>query len=233
MGYAADCGVEVLYGFPNAASYPGFVNKLDWDHTGDIPRYVRILSPSRYERVPGWLGLVADGVARVIPTGPGGAASNQTPEPGEVAELVARCAGDAWKISVVRDSTHLSWRYAEASGMSYRWVTARDEMGTLTGAAVWGTELRGGRAVLSELVGTPEGGAAVLSRTVRDARAAGYTEMVALGQRPGLAAALRRAGFVRRGSLPLIVRKLTGRVIPGNVHRHGGWAVFGADLDTF
>ena len=44
---------------------------------------------------------------------------------------------------------------------------------------------------------------------------------------------ISRRGFIQRGGLPLIVRKLTGRVIPGNVHTHEGWAVFGADLDTF
>ena len=234
MGYAADRGIEVLYGFPNAASYPGFVTKLDWDHTGDVARYVRVLAPSRHDRVPAWLGPVVDAAARAIPLGSNAATSTLVPEVDEVADLVARAVGDSWTVSIVRDPTYLAWRYGEASGMHYRWTTTRDPGGALTAVAIWGTELRSGRAVLSEWVAaTPEAGAAVLARTIRDARDSGHSELIAFGQRPNLAAALHRAGFVRRGGLPLIVRKLTGRVIPGNVHTHGGWAVFGSDLDTF
>jgi GNAT superfamily N-acetyltransferase len=234
MGYAAERGVEVLYGFPNAASYPGFVRKLDWDHTGDVARYVRVLRPSAYDRVPGWAGPVADAAARAIPTGPAGAVGSSRPTDDELVSLLGQGVTDDWTTYVCRDAAYLRWRFDPLSGLDYRWVTARDASGTLTAVAVWGTELRSGRAVLSELLATsPDAAATVLAETVRQARDAGRSELVAFGQRPGLGALLRRAGFIRRGGLPLIVRKLTGRVIPGNVHLHEGWAIFGADLDTF
>ncbi|GAA4386358.1 hypothetical protein GCM10023153_00030 [Ornithinibacter aureus] len=69
MTFAADRGVEVLFGFPNSASYPGFVTKLDWDHTGDVPHHSRVLRPSAHPRVPGWAGRAADLAARLIPSG--------------------------------------------------------------------------------------------------------------------------------------------------------------------
>lgn len=37
---AASEGVEFLYGIPNSLSYPGFVNKLGWQHKGHMQRYV-------------------------------------------------------------------------------------------------------------------------------------------------------------------------------------------------
>ena len=40
---AASRGYELLYGFPNPASYPGFVRRLDWNHTGDIPHWIRFI----------------------------------------------------------------------------------------------------------------------------------------------------------------------------------------------
>jgi predicted N-acetyltransferase YhbS len=52
MELAFQRGVEALYGFPNDNSYPGFVRRLDWDHTGDVAGWVRPLVPSRHKRVP-------------------------------------------------------------------------------------------------------------------------------------------------------------------------------------
>jgi predicted N-acetyltransferase YhbS len=234
MEYAKDKDVEVLYGFPNAASYPGFVRKLDWDHTGDVARYVRLLRPSAYDRVPAWAGPLADAAARIIPTGPDADLVAGQPTDDEVAALIEGGATDGWTTYVRRDVNYLRWRFSVESGLEYQWVCVRTSSGAVSAAAVWGTELRSGRAVLSELLATsPGAAAAALAETVRQARQSGRRELVAFGQRPGLEALLRRAGFVRRGGLPLIVRKLTGRVIPGNVHTHEGWAIFGADLDTF
>src|SRR3990172_6816394 len=38
---AAAQGVKVLYGFPNPSSYRGFIRRLNWDHTGDIPYFFK------------------------------------------------------------------------------------------------------------------------------------------------------------------------------------------------
>src|SRR5262245_58563248 len=41
---AAD-GYEVLYGFPNPMSFPGFVRRLNWDHVTDVPYWARPILP--------------------------------------------------------------------------------------------------------------------------------------------------------------------------------------------
>lgn len=45
-------GFEMIYGFPNANSYPGFVNRLNFDHCGDFGDWVRPIRPSGYLRLP-------------------------------------------------------------------------------------------------------------------------------------------------------------------------------------
>jgi hypothetical protein len=233
MRYAEQRGIEVLLGFPNAASYPGFINKLDWDHTGDVPQYVRVLKPSGHPRVPRWAGPLTDVAAGALPRGPRSGFSTQSIEP-DVEALVRLWAegSEGDRCAVERDPAYVQWRFDAASGMGYRWTSA----GTTTpeAIAVWGSDPQSGRAMLAELVGsTPEATAAVLAAVIDEARRSGRTELVATGQRPGLSKMLHRAGFARRSQLPLIVRKLTTRVVPGNVHRHTGWSLFGADLDTF
>jgi GNAT superfamily N-acetyltransferase len=236
MGYAQDRGVEVLFGFPNEASYPGFVRKLDWDHIGDVPRYTRVLRPSAHPRVPSWLGGVADASVRVLPTGAtGGLELRQgQPDDQQLADLLAGVEHEPQGCGVEREPGYLAWRLGPTSNRDYRWVGAYDRVGALQAVAVWGAEQREGPAVLAELIGrSATGTRAALGEVVRQAGTDGYIELRAIAHGTGDSAHLRRAGFVRRGSLPLIVRKLTSRVLTGKVHTFESWTVFGADLDTF
>jgi predicted N-acetyltransferase YhbS len=60
---AAD-GYEVLYGFPNPMSYPGFIRKLNWDHVGDVPFWARPILP--FEGQPAPLPTLGDCGARSV-----------------------------------------------------------------------------------------------------------------------------------------------------------------------
>ena len=62
-GVLAERGYQVIYGFPNANSYPGFIRRLNWDHVCDIPRGAaplrcRIVAPKSHAG-QGQLGLAA------------------------------------------------------------------------------------------------------------------------------------------------------------------------------
>lgn len=232
MTFAADRGVEVLFGFPNSASYPGFVTKLDWDHTGDVPHHSRVLRPSSHPRVPGWAGRAADLAARLIPSGPRGGARVGPADPEALAALHAE-HGPTQGCRVDRTVEYLTWRLAPGFGRAYEWIVVGD--GARPDAiAVWGRDLATDRAVLAELVGsTPHAMSVALAGVIARAAEAGRSELVATTHHTAVDPLLRRAGFISRGALPLIVRKLTTRVIPGNVHRHDTWAVFGSDLDTY
>lgn len=229
MGYAQERGIEVLFGFPNSASYPGFVTKLDWDHVVDVANWTRVLRPSSHAKVPAWVGPVADAGVRLLPKGaPAGRARRVDPDPERLAGLAAAAATKGM-VSVNRTADYLAWRFDPASERDYQWLAVGDEA-----VAVWGRDPRTGRAYLAELLGSsPAAVAAALAGVVDQAGSAGCTELVANGQREGLDALLRRAGFLRRATLPLITRKLTTRVLPANVHTAAAWAVFGADLDTY
>ena len=229
MGYAEERGIEVLFGFPNSASYPGFVTKLDWDHVVDVPNWTRVLRPSGHARVPGWAGPVTDAGARLLPKG---ASADRARRIDSDPELLSGLAGQAHGKGVVgvdRAPDYLAWRFDAASERDYQWLAVGADA-----VAVWGRDATTGRAYLADLAGSDAPStAAALAGVIGQAAAAGCTELVACGQRDGLGSLLRRAGFVRRATLPLITRKLTTRVLPANVHSAGSWSVFGADLDTY
>jgi hypothetical protein len=132
-------------------------------------------------------------------------------------------------VGVDRSAEYLAWRYDPASERHYRWVAQGR-----AALAVWGHDPKTGRAYLAELSGSDATStSAALAGAIEAAAAAGATELVANGQREGLPRLLRRAGFVRRATLPLITRKLTTRILPSNVLLASQWSVFGADLDTY
>lgn len=235
MRYAAARQVEVLYGFPNENSKPGFVRRLDWDCTGDVSTWVRPLKPSRHARTPRWAGAVVDGAAALWPRGRSRGFDLQfaLPPAEELDKLLQPHAPRDGVCRVERSAAYFAWRYGNASGMQYRPVAAY-RGARLAALAVWGVQLRNGNAVLSELVAADAPAAqAALSGALLQASADSRPLMLACSSRAGLASTLARCGFVRYGALPLIVRKLTVRTLGANVHTHANWDLFGSDLDTF
>lgn len=233
MRRAAERGIEALYGFPNENSRPGFVRKLDWDCTGDIPIWVRPLTISKHRRVPSWAGPLANVAVRFLPSGRLGALEERAEMPTYIAqqELIDRWREQQGLCRVERSQERFAWRFSAASGMQYRWVCAYQGE-KLLAMGVWGTDIRNGNAVLSELLSIDAFSAeAVLSTIIQNAAACPL--ILAVSSRTELVSTLRRCGFVRHGNFPLIVRKLTARSLGANVHTHSNWEVFGADLDTF
>jgi hypothetical protein len=123
-------GVDVVWGFPNDASHPGFVSKLGWFDVHVFPTMVKPLQ-SRHvlrrwlasPRAAAALGGIADGLYRLV-----------TPRPVEprrctIRELSAfddrfdalweRHRGLAPVIQV-RSRAHLQWRYLAAPVFGYR-----------------------------------------------------------------------------------------------------------------
>jgi len=225
--------VDVLIGFPNAQIYSAWVRTLDWDHTGDIPVYIRPLRPSQHARVPSWAGPTVDLAARLLPRGARRDVEIRAAKPStSEMQTLLKANRDATSCQVERNLEYVDWRFDQASGMNYRWIAAY-RGGSLQAVAVWGIELRHGNAVVSALIGTDvESKGAALAEAIRQAQDAGCPAIRVVGQGDDLPGLMRRAGFIRRGALPLIVRRLTPRVLGANVHNHSTWTVFGADLDN-
>jgi hypothetical protein len=238
---AAERGFEALYGFPNPLSYPGFVNKLNWDHSGDIPQWVRLLKPSRMGRMPRILGPLADRAAGLLPDGhvKGIEVRPGQPDTACLDGFLAEWRERKGLCRIARDADWLAWRYDAATGMDYEWLTAwRGGKPVACGAwglrgAAWGGQADG-RAKLMETLGAdPDGVRAVVAAAVARARERGAWMMETMTNLEPVTSILRRLGFISHRKAPFIVRRLAIRSMGGNIHRHADWRIVGGDVDTF
>ena len=238
---AAARGYEALYGFPNPLSYPGFVRRLNWDHTGGVRHWIRPIRPSRHAKVPGALGPLADMAAALLPRG--GAAGVEIavgrPETAALEDLLATWCAEKDICRVERTAAWFDWRYAPQAENDYEWITAR-RGGTPVAAAAWGMQndawgdVADGRAHLVELLGSDRRALrAVLAAVIGRAAKQRALALETLCNVEALIPVLKRAGFFPHRQAPFIVRGLTGRNLGGNIHNHAAWRIMGSDVDTF
>ncbi|MBF0323908.1 MAG: GNAT family N-acetyltransferase [Alphaproteobacteria bacterium] len=238
---AAERGFQALYGFPNPLSYPGFVRRLNWDHTGDIAQWVRIIRPSGLARVPRALAPLADRLAGWLPAGiPGDVEVRPGPVDPEILEELRqewRARKDLCRVS--RDADWMAWRTAPDSQMDYEWLTAW-RGGQAVAAVAWG--LRGaawgeqgdGRAKLMETLGADSLGLrAAIATAIARAAASGAWMIETMTNLEPVTTILRRLAFVSHRKAPFIVRGLSAACLGGNIHHHPSWRIVGADVDTF
>lgn len=237
---AAAMGVEVVYGFPNENSYPGFIRRLNWDHTGDISRWLRPVRPSRHARVPGTLAPFVDAASALLPRGRtrGIAIELARPAPEALEALLAAWCDAPGLCRIDRSPEWLDWRYAADAEHDYEWISAY-RGGELVAAGVWGMrnaswgDSADCRAHLTELMGNdPRGLSAVLATVIEHAAGRSAILLDTVCNVEPAVSALRRVGFVRNRQLPFIVRGLTTRMFDGNIHNHAVWRINGGDLDT-
>lgn len=122
-------GVTSVWGFPNAASHPGFVGKLGWFDVEELPTWVKPLRSrsvlQRYLRsgaLAGALGAVADGVYRLVTPRP------RSPRRCRVEPVVAfderfdqlwARHRDPARVVQVRDAAFLRWRFGTVPAFGY------------------------------------------------------------------------------------------------------------------
>lgn len=232
---------EVMYGFPNPASYPGFTRRLEWRHTGDIAHWIRPIRPSMHPRIPRAVGPLADAAVRLLPEGRAGRFEIRTgpPSPDSVQTLVEAGRQDLGMCHVERSPAWLAWRYSAAAAQDYEWICAYDG-GRLAATAVWGMrtsewgDMADRRAHVVELLATDKRALrAVLGETIRRARASGAMLLETLSNIVTVTAALRRAGFHLHRQAPLIIRPLGSPDLDVDILDHAAWRFMGGDVDTF
>jgi GNAT superfamily N-acetyltransferase len=212
-------GFEVVYGFPNENSYPGFVRRLNFDHAGDVPTWIH--TPGRFGR------------RRSTDVEP-------LRDLAELAPLIEEFLSEKDVCRVRKDDTWLRWRYEQRSGEDYEWAVVRDSDGDVGAAALigerdtsWGQFGRGDLRV-HELFGRDEDALTeVLIAVASRARERKARSLRMLAHSPALEPSLRKAGFREGKGLPFIVRKLTARPLSGNVHHFPSWRIVGGDMDSF
>jgi GNAT superfamily N-acetyltransferase len=234
---AASRGAEVLYGFPNASSYPGFVRRLNWHHTGGIARWLRALHPSDHPRIPTLLKPFANAAAMLLPVGRtrGLQLERTRPPAADLTEFLKTHPPEKDTCAPHRNPEWYAWRFEEAAGHDYTWICAW-EKGKLQGWVVWGRDrsVQYPQGLVSDLMGDDRSVLeALVAAVVRDARKSGIAILTAVTNIPRFVRALQRSGFITRTNERLIVRGMTARTLGGNIHTHAGWRIFGADADTF
>lgn len=237
--FAADRGVQVLFGAPNAAIFNGYLKKLSWATPGHIRSFVRPLSLNG--AAPG--GALA---SPVLALGAGGdphgfTVARERPDDGALTaclaasegKLLNSAGGGVWRVH--RTPAWYDFRYQEAGRFDYRWV-ALSRGGELAAFAVWGLELAQGgrlrRANLNDVIGVDEAAQrAAVQVAVHDARQAGAHFLHAVATYPARAPLFRRLGFVPFKKTPLIARTLDAASHAGNPFLADGWDLIGGDFD--
>ena len=228
---AAEKGYRLIYGFPNPFSYPGFVKRLGWTHTGDITHWVRPLKPSLHPKVPGFVGTIVDAAARLLPRG---SRAEYDVQVGEPPRDVFESQYQRWAVSadgcrIDRHPDWLSWRYAPVNQNDHSWVSIYQN-GQLKAMGAWGMlnenwgEVADQRARLVELfyedVPSLE---AVLRVIIEQAQEAGAMLIESLVQDPIIERKLRGAGFFRHRQAPFIVKNLSTDDFQTDVLDLGAW----------
>lgn len=234
-------GFQVLYGFPNPSSYPAFVGRLDFAHTGDIVHWVRPIKPSRHGKVPAAIGPLVDLASRLLPKGRKGNVEIAIARPPPAA---LNAVLDEWRqeknvCRVERTAAWLDWRYGAETLNDYEWVCAYRD-GSLVCCGVWGMQNKAwgqvadGRAHLTELLGSDEEGlGAVVATVIERARQADAMLLETICNLQPAVKLLRRAGFFAHRQAPFIVRSLTAGKLNTDIYTHANWRIMGGDVDTF
>ncbi len=234
-------GYKVLYGFPNPQSYPGFVKRLGWTHTGDITHWVRLLKPSMHPKVPPLGRVLVDTLAKLLPTGRSTDFNFKRTKPNddELQPLLDHWRNETGICKIDRTAEWLAWRYAKESENNYRWVSAYQNE-TLIAAGIWGKQspawgnVGDNRAHLVELFGKDQQGLrAVLAEIISDATAANSMVLETLCNIDYLCKIFRRAGFYRHRQAPFIVKCLDSSLPITKLLTHENWCIMGGDVDTF
>ena len=238
---AKERGFRVLYGFPNANSFPVFIKRLNWDHSGDVNHWVRPIKPSKYSKVPLVLGPIADLATYLLPAGKFGdltikVRSNLTEE---YIPLLDQLGKFDKKCRIDRKERWFRSRYAVETKNNYEWIYAyqgdkvlacgiwgmRDES--------WGSEFTG-RAQIVELFGHETRALlGVVSAVIKRAREKKVMLIETVTKNSNIENVLKRCSFYKHNRIPLIVKNLGPEELPANIHHHPNWTIFGGDVDTF
>jgi GNAT superfamily N-acetyltransferase len=223
----AEAGYDIIYGFPNDSSFPGFMRRLEWTHIGDVPVLKRVVAPlpAMLDPVPlmtvkAWHGRLDSDTDWTIEETDVSAAT--------LAGLPRRSRDD--DVHLRRDTAWFAWRYHSHSQNPYRMITVhRDRVPRA--ALVYHEE--GNRGVLAETLGDTAALQAGILRYVQLARQRGVRVITAMTTDAASVELLRRAGFWFRGHERLIVRRLSDRPLRVDPFDLQNWTLYGGDHDVY
>ena len=232
---AGQRGMQLLYGLPNILALKLQVSKLNSDHVGDVPLWVRILDPRESLGIAGprgWavraLGLLSLGSSQGFETRQG------APTEAELADFLGRAKLPHGRLRVAPTPERLLWRFGPHAQRNYVWHTAWRN-GQLEGLVVVGDHTLPRMALLSEMLGVADAPQeAALQQALLSLKRQGVTAVHAMSTTGPRDLVLKACGFRRRRvAQPLVVHKPLPVTLPANPHVFEDWVVFGADHDVY
>lgn len=139
--------VPIVYTFPNQFSFPGYIKRIKWSHTASIPLLVRVIKPEniiksyfKNSTLINILNPIATTFNNIIFDRSYNLKNNdisvsQIPFFGKEFDILWYDLSKTFKISVIRDSHYLNWRYTERPGYDYKIFSATNN-GALKGYMV-------------------------------------------------------------------------------------------------
>jgi GNAT superfamily N-acetyltransferase len=231
-------GVEMLYGFPNTNSYHCFLQKLNWDHVSNIPKWARVLSSKALKSYSSPIRQIASLGIPLLPIGKSKIRGIEirmgAPGEDEVASLSNSMSLDneSGICRIERSNAWIKWRFDSSSQTRYVWFSAY-QGGKLKACAVFGINDWEQTPLIDVMGSDIKPLEAVLSNATSYAKQLGFPAVVAVTNFENIRRALKSCGYFQHGNLPLIVRSLTSRNLGGNIHLHCSWRIASADLDIF
>jgi len=237
MAAAVARGVEVGYGLPNPLSYGPLV-RLDWEHTGDFPRWVRVLKPVHLTMLPRPMRYVASFGQHLLPIGdnapPDIHIRTEKPTDQELVSLTKSITSDETDQTcrIERSIDWFKWKFDSRSQRRYVWLSAY-RGGNLKAWAAFGINDWGELPLIDTMGSDPASLEAVVSGATRRAKELGLPALLAFPDNRNVVQALKSCGYFRHKNMPLVVRSFTSRVLDGNIHDHSSWRIASQDFDTF
>jgi hypothetical protein len=225
-------GVDAIFAFPNRHSLRPLL-RANYTHVTDLPVLRRQMAAVHSTRGTGARGAAVSVAGRLLPKGRqrGFATEVKVAHEAPLEEILLLWQHQGGICRVDRSLEWWSWRFSPQMG-EYEWIVSRTGTGSLAAAVVLAASEP--QASIVEVVGSdPRAVESAVSVAVRRAESAGCASMRTSTNRPEALRALRRASFIKRGGLPLLVRRISQRTLPVNLSDSEAWRVTAADMETF
>lgn len=158
---AEEVGVQLIYGFPNKNSAPGFFGKLGWTRFGEVPFLIKPLRLSYFlERLP----VVGRGLSKVLRYNIHRAVPRRTnlrilwdvpyaEQYDRLWQMFSQNVG----VAVDRDAQYMRWRLTDNPTHSYRNVAAFDESDEMVAICIYSIQKKHGGVIayLMDLIYLP------------------------------------------------------------------------------
>jgi hypothetical protein len=239
--------VDASYGFPAEHSFRVAARQgMPMAHLGTLPQWVRWVSGRAVHeddrRIPSVVGSLAVKALRAR-------SALAVRRAARVVEKIDRDDFDEWRphfdelaersrtfarFVLVRDAAYVRWRWIDHPSFDFSVLVARPDDGSdaIDGYVVFAVFGRRGRIV--DLLASDEPAAlALVSRASEELEGAGVERIVfeLNDERPWVSRAMRRLGFLPRGSGPNMTAEARSDWVPGAVRERRSWYVTLADTD--